>query len=292
MKLRTFAYFAREAFYSLIRNSLMSLTAIGIIVVTLIIMGVFYIVYKNVGHYITLLKDSVDIKLFLDKEIGPTEIFLLKERILKIKGVEDVIYVSKEKGKEIRAEAFKMEDEELFFDENPLPDALHLKLKRDADIEYIEQSVRQYPGVAEVYAASTAKMFYLALQITWVSGVCILLLVFFAAMYIMVNTIRLTVLARRKEIEIMKLVGATDWFIRWPFIIEGLYLGLGGAFLAVFLLSRGYISLAGKIHQIAAFIPLVQENIINAGLCTWLISMGIVIGLAGSFLSVKKFLKV
>ncbi len=113
-----------------------------------------------------------------------------------------------------------------------------------------------------------------------------------AVLYIVVNTIQLTVFARRKEIEIMKLVGATDWFIRWPFILEGIMLGLGGAIIAVLLLSKAYHFLYGEIRKVAAFIPLVAEARVNNGLILLLVVVGVLFGMVGSFLSVKRYLKV
>lgn len=292
VKLRTFAYFTREAFNALVRNSLMSLTATGIIMVALIMMGVFYILQVNMGKYIVSLRETVDIKVFLTEEINPSDLVDLKNKFAGLRGVKEVVFVSKEKGRQLLAEAFKLDPEELFSDANPLPDMFHLKLEEKADIDSIVGRVKGFPGVDEVYAASAAKMFFLTLQIIRAGGAGILVLIFFASVYIMINTIRLTVLARRREIEIMKLVGATNWFIRWPFLIEGLFLGTISAVIAIIILSNAYGSLAGKIYTMAKFIPLTPVKEISLGLSIWLLSTGFLIGLAGSFMSLKKFLKV
>jgi cell division transport system permease protein len=110
--------------------------------------------------------------------------------------------------------------------------------------------------------------------------------------YIITNTIRLTVFARRKEIEIMKLVGATDWFIRWPFMLEGIILGLGAAIIAVIILSKSYMFLGQYIKQLAPFIPLLSERTVNQGLVWFIPGAGFLFGLIGSVWSIKKFLRV
>ncbi|MGD9154367.1 MAG: FtsX-like permease family protein, partial [Bacillota bacterium] len=103
---------------------------------------------------------------------------------------------------------------------------------------------------------------------------------------------RLTVFARRKEIEIMKLVGATDWFIRWPFLLEGMMIGLGGALISVVFLSKGYHLLIQYIKQLAPFIPLLSERSVNNGMLTILAVAGFAFGAIGSMVSIKKFLRV
>ncbi|MGE5558540.1 MAG: permease-like cell division protein FtsX [Bacillota bacterium] len=292
MKLKTFCYFVREAFHALVRNSLMSLTAVGIIVVALIILGVFYILHVNLGQYLIMARDVVDIKVFIQGELEPEQLVQLQENIYHLDGVEKGEYISKEQGRKFLAKALKIPESDLFSEGNPLPDQFRLKLKDNVDLDRLVMQIKVMPGVDEVYAASTVKMMLLILQIIWAVGAGILVIIFFASVYIMINTIRLTVLVRRKEIEIMKLVGATNWFIRWPFLIEGLVLGIMGALIAALLLSKGYHSMAEKIHSMARYVTLAGENQINLGLVIWLFSTGILIGLAGSLFSLKKFLKV
>ena len=113
-----------------------------------------------------------------------------------------------------------------------------------------------------------------------------------AALFIIINTIRLTVFARRREIGIMKYVGATDWFIRWPFLIEGMLLGAGGAFLAVMLLTQIYSSVTGQIYDTLMFLPLLPKYPYLHYVNLFIFFAGLAIGALGSVISVKKFLKV
>ena len=113
-----------------------------------------------------------------------------------------------------------------------------------------------------------------------------------ATLFIIVNTIRLTVFARRKEVEIMKYVGATDWFIRWPFMLEGMTLGFLGAVVANILLNISYASLMNTIHATLAFLPLLPTQPLMTYLTIFLLLAGIGIGALGSYISLRKFLRV
>jgi cell division transport system permease protein len=111
-------------------------------------------------------------------------------------------------------------------------------------------------------------------------------------LFIISNTIRITVFARRKEIGIMKYVGATDWFIRWPFLIEGMTLGFGGALIAVLLLSESYSLLIEQVHQSLAFLPLIPKYPFLNHISIVLLIVGTIIGAMGSTISLKRFMKV
>ena len=124
------------------------------------------------------------------------------------------------------------------------------------------------------------------------SGIMIALFLGAATLFIIVNTIRLTVFARRKEVEIMKYVGATDWFIRWPFMLEGMTLGFLGAVAANILLNISYASLMNTVHATLAFLPLLPTQPLMTYLTIFLLLAGIGIGALGSYISLRKFLRV
>jgi cell division transport system permease protein len=113
-----------------------------------------------------------------------------------------------------------------------------------------------------------------------------------AALFIISNTIRITVFARRKEIGIMKYVGATDSFIRWPFLIEGMILGFGGAFIAVVLLTKSYSLFTEKVYESLAFLPLIPQYPFLTNISIVLLIIGAAIGAMGSTISLKRFMKV
>ena len=123
-------------------------------------------------------------------------------------------------------------------------------------------------------------------------GVVLIVFLALAALFIISNTIRITVFARRKEIGIMKYVGATDWFIRWPFLLEGMILGFGGALIAVLLLAQSYSLLVDKVYQSMAFLPMIPRFPFIVEISFFLLLMGTVIGALGSTISLKRFLRV
>lgn len=291
LKVRTFWYFTKEAATGLIRNGLMSFTAVFTITLSLIILGSFYIVMTNVNHFAEMAKGVLEIRVYLEDE---ADAVALQNKMLGLDGVKGVKFVSKAEGAKWLGKTLGISELKNYMaEDNPLPDMINIKLKDDVQLKTLAKQLEALPGVAEIeYGRDFVESMLLIIQIIWVIGLSLLIIVGIVVLYIIVNTIRLTVFARRKEIEIMKLVGATDWFIRWPFMMEGLMLGLSGALLAVIFISKGYHILFRYVKQLAPFIPLLGEQLINGGLF-WIISLvGLGFGTMGSVMSIKKFLKV
>lgn len=293
MKFRTFGYFFREAGRGLGRNGLMALAAATTMIVSLVILGVFMIVSTNLNHFADQAKNEIQLRIILKSDVTLDKAMRLHDLIVstyKKDGVKSVQYISKEAGAADFEKTWKLP--ELFSDmeDNPLPDVLVVQLERGADINGLVAGINAMPGVGEIVYREFIHTLLLAVQILWIVGLALIALVSLGVLYIVVNTIRLTVFARRREIEIMRLVGATGWFIRWPFIIEGLILGLLGAVIAIVFLSKGYYFLFKSVRQIA-IVPLASESSINTKLMMILLPAGLIFGIAGSFLSVKKFLR-
>lgn len=293
MKFRTFGYFFREAGRGLGRNGLMALAAATTMIVSLVILGVFMIVSTNLNHFADQAKNEIQLRIILKSDVTVVKAMRLRDLIVstyKKDGVKSVKYISKEAGAADFEKTWKLP--ELFSDmeDNPLPDVLVVQLERGADINGLVAGINAMPGVGEIVYREFIHTLLLAVQILWIVGLALIALVSLGVLYIVVNTIRLTVFARRREIEIMRLVGATGWFIRWPFIMEGLILGLLGAVIAIVLLSKGYYFLFKSVRQIA-IVPLASESSINTKLMLILLPAGLIFGIAGSFLSVKKFLR-
>lgn len=289
MKLRTFWYFSRQATRALARNTLMSLAAMTTITIALLFFGGFYIIASNVNNLGQLAKGKIEIRAFLSKEGVRAE--EMERRLLSLAGVKSVKFVSKEEGAKILNRLLGQGD--LFSEENPLPDSFNIYPMDGADVEEIARQVQKLPGINEVvYGQNFVKFLNLLVRLIWVVGLTLFLLTVLAVLYIVINTIQLTVYARRKEIEIMKLVGATDWFVRWPFLLEGVYLGIAGAFISVIILLEGYSILYGHSAGLASFLPLLTRGEIIPKLIASLFAMGILFGALGSLLSVKRYLKV
>jgi cell division transport system permease protein len=292
LKAKTISYFLKEAGNGLVRNGLMSLAALGTITVSLLVLGSFYILAANFNHFGELAKNVIEIKVFLKE--GFEEYPATYDQIMKVDGVKNVKFVSKGEGAK-RLEKILGNKKNLFFNEgdNPLPDSFIVRLKETANINRVVERIQKIQGVEEVYyGKSFVEAMLILVKVVGAIGIGLIILMILAVLYIVVNTIQLTVYARRKEIEIMKLVGATDWFIRWPFILEGAMLGIGGGLLAVLLLSKSYHFLFKELARAASFLPLVTEARVNNGLVTLLLVVGLIFGASGSLLSVKRYLRV
>jgi cell division transport system permease protein len=289
LKVKTYWYFTKEAVNSLLRNGLMTLTAVGTITLALIILGCFYILASNTNHFAEMAKGVLEIRVYLKNGADPV---MLQNKILAFQGVKEVHYVPKTKGAKWLEKSLGVKGI-FMMTENPLPNMIIIKLKDEADVKDLAAQVNQLPDVEElVYGQSFVESMLIVTQVVTAVGLGLEIIIGIVVLYIIINTIRLTVFARRKEIEIMKLVGATDWFIRWPFLLEGVMIGLSGALISVILLSKGYHLLNQYVKELAPFIPLLAEQAINTGILALLVAAGFGFGAIGSMVSIKKFLRV
>lgn len=290
MKLRTFFYFLREALKGLVRNRLMTLTAMGIITIGLFLFGMFFLITANFRYFTTLAWEEVEIRVFLEPAARNPE--AVGHKLAALPGVAKVTFISKAEG--AAALERMLGQKNLFLSgENPLPDAYTLKLTETADPKEVTRLASDIPGVEEVvFGRDFVEFLQMINHFTLVVGLIFLILTALAVLYIVANTIQLTVYARRKEIEIMKLVGATDSFVRWPFLLEGVILGLLGAGLAVFLLTEAYAFLVQRLGLYRRFLPLRADQELKVQLMIVLFVMGLFFGSFGSRISLKRYLKV
>lgn len=266
----------------------MSLLAVGTITVALLIFGIFYLITANMSHLGELAKGRIEIRAFLGaKGVNRVKI---EEKIASIPGVKEVRFVSKEEG--VKTINRLLGGDYFIDDENPLPDSFNIYPIDGMQAERVAQEVRRLPEIEEVvYGQNFVRFIRLVSRLIWGVGLALLFLIIMAVLYIVTNTIQLTVYARRTEIEIMKLVGATDWFVCWPFLLEGIYLGLFGAVISAILLVQGYTLICGKTKGVSVILPLLQKAQIAPHLLAYLLVMGVFFGAIGSLWSVKKHLK-
>jgi cell division transport system permease protein len=289
LKIKTAGYFFKEASTGLSRNGWMSLAAVITISLSLIILGCFYVVVTNFNHFAQMAKGVLELRVYLKDGVDPSPI---QAQIIELDGVKSVRYVSREDGAKWLEKSLGVK--ELFVtSDNPLPDMINIKLKDDVKVKSLVKHISTLAGVDEVeYGKTFVEAMLVVVRIVWVLGFSLVVIIGIVVLYIITNTIRLTVFARRKEIEIMKLVGATDWFIRWPFMLEGIILGLSGALMSAIILSKGYHFLFQYINQLAPFVPLLSERAINGKMFSLISAAGFAFGAIGSMMSIKKFLRV
>ena len=295
MKLRTGEYFIQEVFLSLKRNNWMSAASIGTVAVSLFVLGVFLILVLNMNRLASSLESQVQISVYLADDLKKADRDDLAFDIKNMQGIESIKFVSRDEDKERLAQ--RLGDQKYLLDalgeQNPLPDAFELTVKQPDMVETAAKAIEKMPGVeAAKYGQDVVENLFAITRLMRIFGVALMLLLAGATLFIISNTIRLTVFARRKEIAIMKYVGATDWFIRWPFLLEGIVLGFVGGIIAALVLRSFYAAMAAKIYDTLAFFPLMPQYPFMNYVAIAIIFSGMAIGAIGSTISLKRFLKV
>ncbi|MCX7971274.1 MAG: permease-like cell division protein FtsX, partial [Negativicutes bacterium] len=243
MKINTWEHFIVDAFSSLRHNRLMTVAAITTVALSLLILGTFITVLLNLNFIADTLESQVQISVYLKDELTPLQQREVGTRITRINGVRQVMFVDKEQAlKQFRE---RLGDQQGILDAldgvNPLPNYFEVKVDNPDQVLPTVEIIRVIAGVEKVrYGQEAIENLFKITHIIRVAGLILIVLLAAAALFIIANTIRITVFARRQEIRIMKYVGATDWFIRWPFIIEGLILGFAGALVAAAVLFYSY----------------------------------------------------
>ncbi|MEN8701680.1 permease-like cell division protein FtsX [Bacillus infantis] len=297
MKARTLRRHIRESFKSLGRNGWMTFASASAVTVTLILVGVFFVIMMNLNQVATTIEEDVEIRVHIDIAANEQDQQVLRKKIEQIPEVGSVEFSAKEE--ELTNLIDSLGDEgqafKLFEQDNPLNDVFIVKTKNPEDTMKTAEKIEKLQYATKVkYGQGQVEKLFGFINTSRNVGLVLVVGLLFTAMFLISNTIKITIVARRKEIEIMKLVGATNAFIRWPFFLEGLWLGVLGSILPIVLVATtynyayDYISprLQGHFIQLLEFNPFVYQ------VSALLILMGALIGVWGSLMSVRKFLKV
>ena len=290
-----FGYFFHEGLSNMFSHGFMSFAAIGITVACLLIMGTFTLVAVNANQLLRDLEQENEILAYVDDSYDETQARALQKKLQSIPNVASAAFISKEEA----MEEFKAQypDEALFQDLDPeiLRDRYAIKI---ADLRQQKQTVEQVKaveGIAKVNAyEEIAGGFITVRNVATVVCVALIAILFVVSVFIISNTIKLTTFDRREEIAIMRMVGATNGFIRWPFVYEGFLFGILGAAVA-FLLQWGlYEAVARGVAnndtlQLISIIPFTE---MWEPVAVSFAAAGIVIGVGGSLSAIRKFLQV
>ena len=295
MKISTLEYFIREVFNSLKRNNWMSVASIGTVAVSLVIFGMFLMLVMNMNKMVESLESQVQIKVYLEEDFSRDDARDLEVDLKKMQGVESVTFVPKEEAMEKFKE--RLGDQktllEALDETNPLPDSFEVTLVQPEMVKTAAENIERLEGVEMAkYGQDVMEHLFDITRLIRIFGFALMFVLALATLFIIANTIRLTVFARRKEIAIMKYVGATDWFIRWPFVLEGMVMGLLGSLIASVILRFSYAGITAKIYNTLAFLPLIPEYPFLNYVTLVVIIGGMVMGAIGSAVSIKRFLKV
>ncbi len=295
MKISTMEYFVKEASSSLRHNGLMSFASVSTVALSLLILGLFLVMVLNLNNMASALESQVQITVYLQDNQTELEMRETGTRITKLPGVTQVNFVSKEEALERFKQRLGEQQGMLsaLGDTNPLPNAFEVKVDRPEQVKPTAQAITQLKGVESAkFGQEVIEHVFNLTRMMRIFGLILILFLALAALFIISNTIRITVFARRKEIAIMKYVGATDWFIRWPFLIEGMILGFGGALVAVILLFQTYSVLTAQVYESLAFLPLIPKYPFIRNISIVLLVIGTAIGALGSTISLRRFMRV
>ena len=298
MKFNTIKYFAKEGLGNVSRNRVMTFAAVTSSIAALLVIGIFFSLMMNVNYLADNIEAQVEMVVELNENLTPNLLANIKKEISSVDGVKAVIFVSKAQALEEMKKAMGASKDVLLGleDDNPLPDTFKVSLKEPRNAAAVALALRSVDKVTNVtYGQEELNKILKLMYILRISSLIIIGVLSFIAVFIISNTIKLTVFARRKEIEIMKYVGATDIFVRGPFLVEGVILGLLGGAFASGILILGYYNLESFVKS--QMFGLFKVSILPVGsmamnLTLLLVTAGVVIGAVGSMISVRRFIKV
>jgi len=285
-----------EALTNVRRNGLMSLASAATVAISLFILSIFLLMAVNVDNLVHTIESQIEVRLYLEDGLDEAAIASLQKQVEAHQGVTEVIYVSKEDALATLREQLGEENADLLegVDEmDPLRDSLRVFTDGPAWVETVSRSLSELDGVVDVsYAPEIVQRLLKLAGAVRIGGIGLVVLMVFATLFVISNTVRLTILARSQEVSIMKLVGATNWFIRWPFLLEGMFLGLAGAALAGLAAWQGYTWAVSAVYRGIPYIPVVPLYPLAWRLGLVLLAFGGIIGATGSTVSLRRFLRV
>lgn len=297
MKLRTLGRHIREGSKNLKRNGWMTFASISAVTVLLFVVGASLLLILNLNHLVESVEDDVEIWVYIDLLATDEEQLELRSELEAIDDVESVEYLSKEEGLERFIESLDEHGKvfESMRDENPLNDVFIVRAETPQLTEQVAKKIETLPHIERInYGKDVVRNLFAFTKLFRIVGAIIVVTMLFTAMFLIANTIKLTILARKNEIQIMKLVGATNSFIRWPFFIEGILLGTLGAIIPIVVISFSYAYIIKHYESQFDFMffSLLPPNPFLWQISLLLLGIGAFIGVWGSLMSVRKFLKI
>ncbi len=290
MNLRSIEYVLQEAFTGIKRNGLMAFASISTIALSLCVLGVFALAALSANNFAQLQISRFEIVTFVPKEVGDAAALTIVEEIRKIDGVKSVELRSRDE------EWAKFKHDNPNFQNaglptNPLNYAIDVHVVDKTKIASIAEKIRKIENIKSVNENREVFGRVMALaKVTKAVSILGVIVLLITTVFIISNAIKLTLYARRREIRIMQLVGATNSFIRVPLVIEGMVFGAIGSFAAFILINLGSKYLSKMAEKITRILGQFQSGISNTELAFGLLFLGVVIGAVGSLVSIRRFL--
>ena len=295
MRLRTCGYFWREAGRGIRHTGWMSVASVLTVAVALFVLGFFGVMSMNLEHAAGTLNRQVELEAYFNAHDTHTQERAILRTLRHTPGVRRIVYFTKTQALGQLKREFPHDQDlwQLIQQGDPLLDGFRLYTVKPRQIPPLAAELRRNGAIHQVvYQATVVARLATVTTILKDAGYVIEALLAVATLFIIANTIRLGVFARRREIGVMKLVGATDWFIRWPFLLEGLYLGLLGAILAEAGVIVGYRWVVFQAAKSLAFFPLAGVVPVERTTAITTVVGGAAMGLLGSLWALRRFLRV
>lgn len=303
MKINTIGYSIRQGLKNIRRNLLFSLASIGTIVACLFLFGVFYSIVLNVQNEVQQVEESLTISVFFEEGTSENQIMKIGDVLKKIENVDSINYISAEKAWDIYVEDVYDGDSEyvnsVFGDDNPLVNSSSYELTLK-DISKQEQTVKEIKGISGIRKVNSSDT--TAASLTTIStlvgyaSLTVILILLFVSLFLISNTITIGISVRKEEIAIMKLIGAKDMFVRAPFLIEGIIIGLVGSLIPLgiiyFLYNAMTEYLTENFRIVANMFEFVPIAGVFKGLAPIAILIGVGVGFFGGLCTTHKHLRV
>lgn len=289
------SYFWGETFRSLFRNRFMAIASVLTVTLSMFILGVFLSAVLNINHMASYLENQVEMTVYLKDGLTTDQVMGIGKYLKAQPGIKEIKFTNKDQAmKDFRE---RMGDQQGLLDAingNPLPASYQMSFQTPEQLKTAAEVVAKYQGVETVqYGKDIIEQLYKVAQVIRLSGIVLIIFLAGAELFIISNTIRLTVFARRREIQIMKYVGASNGFIRWPFLFEGMVIGFLGSGFASFILWEGYKTVVSEMAAAGlVFIPMIPLCPFMGYTTLIILAAGIVIGVMGSAISLRKYMKV
>lgn len=286
----------RDALRSVLRNFSLSIASITCITITLVLVALSIVISANIDHFTKNLEDTLTVVVYLNEDVTEEEKDKVIEGIKSLNNYDSYIYKSKDEWKEEMASTSSELGTTLsYLDTNPLLDSIVVKVKDIKSLSYVASSIRNMDGVKSAkYGEDTVDKMILMFDVVSKVTIVIVLALILVTAFLISNTIKLTIFSRKNEIEIMRLVGTSNFAIKQPFIIEGFILGVIGAIIPIIITVYGYILFYEHFdgYLFSHVIELIKPSNLVWFVSIILVVVGGVVGMFGSNRAVRKYLKI
>ncbi len=299
MRFNILGYLIKEGFRNVFKNKKSTISSLTIMCATMLVFGIFFLIGENVNYIINTVEQAQGIEVFIETDATEAEIEELGTKIRAMDAVNKVEYVTKEQAlnrlkDRLKDQAYVLE---IYEENNILPTSYIVTLTDLSKTKEVQEEILTFDHVKRIESSdqTISTLLKIANGIRIGTGIFLLFLIVISV-FIISNTIKLSVHSRRKEISIMKYVGATNSFIRWPFIIEGIIIGVVAALLSIIIIGLLYNLVAGQIME-SSVVALINISLLsfsemfNLIICVYM-GLGIGVGVLGSAISMRKYLEV